>query len=121
MKLVIRVTNTSDQDAPFASNGTYHKEPIRSVGILVRDRAGHLVPETEYGKGIHGNLGVMRPKSFARYLKPGEVFKEEADLSEEFDLTKPGTYTVDLERFDYKLRQMVMSNKITHDHASTSE
>lgn len=113
MKLVIRVTNTSDQDAPFDSDGTYKKEPIRSVGIMVRDHKGTLVAETEYGRGIHGHLGGMRTNAVARYLKPGEVFKEESDLSDEFDLTKPGIYTVEVGYWDFKSHQTIMSNKIT--------
>jgi len=46
-------------------------------------------------------------------LKPGDKTQDGRSLSEEYDLNKPGKYTVQASQFDWKSRQTVLSNVIT--------
>jgi len=100
--------NTSDHDI-FESIGT----PGRAINIKVFS-GNKPVPETPYGLKAHGR--DSRPfvgSVFRAAIRPGKLFKVEADLSKEYDLSKPGKYTVQAERWDSDIHQMVESNTIT--------
>jgi hypothetical protein len=46
-------------------------------------------------------------------IGPGKTSREDADLTEEFELSKPGKYTVQAERLDQYSKGPVKSNIIT--------
>ena len=100
------------------------------MDIQVRDSEGKPVAETEYGKTIHARSieappvdrngpGVPtrgpRGGAIAMALRPGETLTEESDLTKEFDLSRPGKYTV--QAFDRgrdpDTGKTVMSNEVT--------
>ena len=104
---------------------------LRQMDIQVRDAEGKPVAETEYGKTIHARS--LRPPRISdsktpgkltggpiggaimTALQPGGTVTEESDLCKEFDLSKPGTYTVQaLNRSrDPDTGRIVTSNKVT--------
>lgn len=136
LKLIL--TNTSKE--PFLYGGgfingpVYRHVPLRQIDIEVSDGEGKPVAETEYGKTVHGRsfeipkpridpIGPGRPvvdppeAHAVNALRSGATLAEESDLSKEFDLTKPGAYTVRARahgnRKDRKTGQIIWSNKLT--------
>jgi hypothetical protein len=116
-QLKLSLTNISDHGITLAIPGlvdgpVYKKVLFRVMDIEVRGAGGNPVAETEYGKTIHGRSrqappppppappnspprpGPEAPKGFGIYLVPGDSISEQSDLSREFDLSRPGTYTV---------------------------
>jgi hypothetical protein len=79
--------------------------PGRDPEIHLRDSKGNPVLETPYGQKVHGTDPNRRPFSgsvfgYQETLKPGETFEEKLNLSEEYDLSKPGEYTIQVRRHD---------------------
>jgi hypothetical protein len=64
--------------------------------ILVRDAQGALAPLTKHGQELYGHGPPVSKTHYPfRFLNPGEETPgEEADVSKIYDLTKPGTYTI---------------------------
>lgn len=118
--LTATMKNTSNHDVPIRRESNSElanvvKAVPRRLIIRVLDGRGRLVQETEYGRNIHvGEESSAYVRGFvSAVLKPGETYKEEADLSKEFDLTTPGTYTVEVQKRDPDTGKKVRSNKIT--------
>ena len=77
--------------------------PGRSLQIDLRDSGGNPVLETPYGRKAHGkDRGPWHGSSFVErvLVKPGETFDEKVDLSKEYDLSRAGTYTIQVQRSD---------------------
>jgi len=57
------------------------------------------MPDSEYGRKVktHSMLVISM---ILKTVHPGDSLKEDTDMSRLFDLAKPGTYTVQLERKD---------------------
>ncbi len=111
MPLVVNATNVSDHDIPrvILNGGTLHQ-----IRLIVSDAGGASVALTEEGKRIYGEaaghpLVIDNAVSFP--AKPGQGMREDADLAKEFDLKKPGKYTVHAEIRDGE--QVVKSNEIS--------
>ena len=129
----LTMTNTSDHDLRF-SVMVVQCRPLINVPVTVRqvqvqlyDGEGNPVPLTVYGKVVQGRSGAGREQSGVDrehgvgcggggtlgILKPGESRIEEADLSKEFDIKKPGMYTIHAQRFDRESKTVVKSKAIT--------
>ena len=132
--LRLALTNTSDEPMHYSGgivNGpVFRKMQLRQIDIQVHGSDGKPVAETEYGKTIHGRSiqpppVVNDPSAPGRpvpgsgshaimsALDPRQTLTEESDLSKEFDLTKPGKYTVQAFQKDGNTGLIVISNKIT--------
>ena len=112
--LQLTLTNTTEHDLEVGRgfiNGTL----LRYMDVKVLDKDGQPVADTDYGLGLHGRRPgpIGGGVGFSEKIKPGEAIHEEADLSKEFDLSKPGKYTVQAERMDSTIREVVKSNVIT--------
>jgi hypothetical protein len=110
--------NTSEHDLLLSgaalSNSNFRGLLERLMDIQIRDSDGTPAPETERGKIIHRRAGPLAGgNGFLHDCKPGETFTEQSDLSAEFELTKPGTYTVQASRYDSVSGQVVKSNTLT--------
>jgi len=86
---------------------------MRMIDLKVYDSDGKLVPETPHGRRIHGRDQMVFPTVVSFSIKPGKSTHEEADLTEEFDLGKPGKYKVQAEQHDPDTRVLVKSNIIS--------
>jgi hypothetical protein len=106
-----RVDFSSEGEVSFSSEGEHKQERIHMVGVIIRDSHGKLLPRTKYGLSISG-LNRLSRKLLEGYLKAGEVYTEEYDLTKEFDLTSLGTYTVEAGRRDPETNQMDTSNTL---------
>jgi len=83
--------------------------------VDVRNSVGKPVTETQYGQKVHGTdhrahsgsvFGADIP------VEPGKTLHEKLILTKEYDLSQPGTYTVQLRRTDFD-DSSVKSNTIT--------
>jgi hypothetical protein len=134
--LNLTLTNTSDHDVWFTgfnvSGPVFKHVPLRQIDIQVRDSDAELVTETEFGKTIHGRSVEQppveppdpskpgkplpgTPRGVFMILQPGKALREQSDLSKEFDLSKPGRYTVHATttRLDPDAGGRVQSNDLT--------
>jgi hypothetical protein len=133
--LKLLLTNISDHDIGFSEynvSGPMLKHVrLRQVDVQIRDGDGKLVAETEYGRAIHGRSvgqpGAVAadtsqpgragapPRDVLSVLLPGRTLTEESDLSKEFDLSRPGKYTVQAtaRRTDPDTGLRVQSNTLT--------
>jgi hypothetical protein len=84
LKIEVTIKNISGHDQFCEIGNTI---PFR---LLAHDSAGGEVRLTSLGLRAYHFSG----SSFARVLHPGESIHRERLLDEDFDLTKPGTYTV---------------------------
>lgn len=109
IKLVFK--NTSDGDVPYSRGPGVGVEPHGELfsTIEVRGAKGELVSETEYRRILTGRPGPSpRPATSAPpkprprismsvigyWLKPGEAREEDIDVSQLYDLSQPGQYTI---------------------------
>jgi hypothetical protein len=113
LKLKITTTNTSDHDVSYlvSTDGLYD--------VYVHDAAGALAPETPEGARKHFWSPNHRPEVgsvfVARYHLEARARQEiEVDITKEYHLTKPGKYTVYVERPDPENKgKQIKSNTIT--------
>jgi hypothetical protein len=133
------MTNTSDHDLHLSL--MYVMCPplinayvtVRQVQVQLYDDEGNPVPLTVYGAVVQGRNRADREQAGGKrergvgcgghgqlaVLKPGETLTEEADLSKEFDIKKPGRYTVRAERFDKESKAAVKSDAATVTFSAT--
>lgn len=110
VRIKITMTNTSDRDV-FYGSGT---EPV--VDVVVLDGSGKQVAETPEGMKIHDTDPNRQPHSgsFVRLaLKPGKALSGDRIVSNEFDMKKPGNYTILAQRKDTASGTVVQSEAIT--------
>lgn len=112
-KVTIRLLfkNTSDGEVPYERGLGIGVEPHGEffTNVEVRDAKGELAPETEYYRLLRGKpdpsprpFTSERPKprpsitgSFVGYLlKSGEAREEDISVSQLYDLSQPGQYTI---------------------------
>jgi hypothetical protein len=113
--LKVTLTNTSDHDISgvIIPNGESKTKLMRTIDLKVYDSSGSLVPETPHGRKIRGREMTVVSTAVSYGIKPGKSTVEDADLTEEFELHKPGKYTVQAERLDPYSKERVKSNAIT--------
>lgn len=127
------LTNTSGSDLRYSVKTIYCPPPVdigvaqRQVQVMLYDEDKNLVPLTQYGALIQGKTGpvALPPEAVSRKgvgcggggtrgeLKPGESKVEQADLNKDFDLKKPGKYTMRAQRLDDNSKTLVKSDVIT--------
>jgi hypothetical protein len=112
IRVHVVLTNASDhtivaERVPGSDRAEAHYD------ISIKDRHGSIVPLTEAGRATKAHRG---DGSFIKmWIKPGEKMEENTILNNQFDLTNPGTYEIQLMRpasFDPK-DGSCSSNKIT--------
>jgi hypothetical protein len=134
MPVKLTMTNTSDRDLRYSVFTKRCPPPIehlsatmRQVQVLLYDSEGNLVPLTPYGAAVQGRTGpvAIPPAAQQRQgfgcggrgtlavLKPGESRTEEADLTKEFDIKKPGRYTIRAQRLDKESKAVIKSDAVT--------
>jgi hypothetical protein len=90
--------------------------------VEVLNDQGNSAHDTLYKRSLKGKgrcdeagrcyLGFMG-SIITYFLKPGETIKDGLTLNRLYDLTKPGKYTIQCQRFDEESNSWVKSNKIT--------
>jgi hypothetical protein len=85
--VAIRKTNTSDQDIS--------RWGVTGQVIEVRDSNGNFVSHRQ-SDSMQGSVRAMRAGTNDPVLKPGESDVRRGRLSEGYDMSQPGTYTVQI-------------------------
>jgi hypothetical protein len=73
--------------------------------IIVRDGSGNVVPPIQDPK-------MVRPSGPIVFVDPRENFKESFNISQQFDLTRPGQYSFQVEKEDPTTKTLVKSNTL---------
>ena len=88
----------------------------------VRDEKGAGSAETKYGrlKNNHATpqdfaegTAVIQFKAIHRLLDPGMSVTDHVNVSREYDLSRPGKYTIQVKYYDTRDRRFIESNKVT--------
>lgn len=66
----------------------------------VYDAEGKLAPLKDYGRTVVMHEQPIADENFPLTLRPQDSFQREIELSKLYDLTKPGRYAIQVERFD---------------------
>lgn len=111
--LQINLTNISSHDlsiySPFAETGI-----AQMFDIDVRDSTGASAQETSLGMYVHGKTSKQKMTSGpTQLISSGKTLARSTNLAAIFDLTKPGTYMVQVTRSDRDRKVLVKSNVIT--------
>jgi len=111
VKLNVVFANNTGKDLHSGYGGLGRNGPV--FDIYIRDSKNMAVLETPFGLTMHGkNPHPFSGSVFSATSHPGETIKEELNLSKEYDLSKPGKYTVQV-RERHPVFQSVKSNTIT--------
>jgi hypothetical protein len=87
--------------------------PERNYAIKITDDHGNVPPLTNYGRALIKHEGVIIDRCCpSMILQPGETRNEDVVVTSLFDLSKPGKYTIQLERFDNSIKAGVKSNAV---------
>ena len=110
VKLKVVFINNTREDIRYGAGGPGRSGPVFDLDL--RDSEGKAVPETKRGLTLHGK--DPRPWAGSVYsatAHPGNKIEEQLVLNKEYDLSKPGKYTVQL-RERHPQSQGVESNTI---------
>jgi hypothetical protein len=118
VKIDITLTNVSQQDIYYFPVITGRPSDMEGGFRLdVRDSENKRVQETAHGMKVHDSEPTRTPHrgsvfSTRQTIKPGGTLLRSRVLSEEFNLSKPGQYTVQAERADPLTHLTAKSNKL---------
>ncbi len=73
--------------------------------IIVRDGSGNVVPPIQ-------NPGLVKPSATSIFVEPSKNLKESFNISRQFDLTRPGQYSFQVEKEDPTTKTLVKSNTL---------
>jgi hypothetical protein len=103
IRLDITVTNISDQPISFYKARGADGQAEAANSFEVRDASGNQLRRIDgHTVWIHGEAHSMLPPILSRkgvLLKPGETLDDFAILSNLFDLSKPGKYTITAQQY----------------------
>ncbi len=124
--LTITLTNVSPHDAFYIVTN----KPGGGLLTVVYDSGGKLAPDTAYGRTVHPWIRPVGPPvkgpatrgyiaqagsyfGFKVPLAPGERKIIASDATKEYDLSRPGKYTIQVEMSDPESTATIKSNTIT--------
>ena len=110
VRLEVTLTNTSSRRMLIQERNS-----ATDYEIDVRDERGTAVPENDYGRKLkEPPVMPMNSRNFGIYLQPNESTKESIALSDLYDLSRPGKYSIQVERgvSDNPKDGVVKSNKV---------
>ena len=112
VKLKVVFVNRTDKDIHYAgAGGSARNGPAFETDI--RDSEGKAVSETRQGLKLHGkDPHPWAGSVFAATAHPGEKIEEQLLLNDEYDLNKPGKYTIQVRERNPKF-EAVRSNTIS--------
>jgi hypothetical protein len=100
-KLILRVTvtNTSDHNIPFKrTNNPVSNEEFR-YQIEVRDADGRPAQPSAKVRALEGQVtGIEDWDNHAHWLKPGESYSDDLEITKLYDFSRPGKYTVSVSK-----------------------
>jgi hypothetical protein len=91
--ILVELTTTNNLSQPLKLGKS---NPGSEYQIDVRDERGQVVAQTELYKQLQNPEYVFRMTN--QILKPRESAKEQFNIGKFFDFTKPGTYSIQVQR-----------------------
>lgn len=90
----VTITNTSNRELLVQE-----RNPATDYEIDVRDDRGAAVPETDHGPKLReAPMIPMNSRNLGIHLQPNESTKENITLTDLYDLSHPGKYTMQVQR-----------------------
>jgi hypothetical protein len=94
VQVQVTLTNTSNRRVLIQE-----RNPATDYAIDVRDGRGAEVPETDFGRKLKEPPAIpMNSRNYEIYLRSTESTKGTIALSDLFNLSRPGQYTIQLSR-----------------------
>jgi hypothetical protein len=99
LRLHVTVSNTSDRNIAFIrSPGQIPEEAFR-YEIEVHDAQGQSAPPSAHVQDLNKSPTITEEiSSYAAWLKPGESFVDDLEITKFYDLHRPGKYTISVSR-----------------------
>jgi hypothetical protein len=99
LRLRVTITNTSDREIGFIrSPGQIPEEGFR-YEVEVHDAQGQSAPPSAYVQDLKKSPTITEEVSrYAAWLKPGESFVDDLEITKFYDLHRPGKYTISVSR-----------------------
>ncbi len=118
MKLKVVFVNATKKDIFYGAGGPARGGPVFDIDM--RDSDGKSVAETPYGLKMHAkDPHPWRGSVLTATAHPGDKIEEELILNKEYDLSKPGKYTIQVQERNPKF-QAIKSDTITITVAQAS-
>lgn len=118
VQVVVDLTNTSGATIYF-----WHARSGRaSYNVRALDRTGKEAPLTVIERVFRGEaveqekgkpMRIRRGSGYTMTIAPGETAKESIIIQDQVNLSKPGEYTIQLNRMDRATKILVKSNTVT--------
>ena len=108
LKINVKLNNTGQRT--FVSS-KWVGGPDYSFKIDVRDAGGRTVPFSEkHRRMLQGKVPSGSSQHY--YVGPGETFQQHRVVNDQYDLSAPGTYNIQVHRFDEASGVDVKSNTL---------
>ena len=94
--IVVQVATTNESNRVIS----YHNKNLCDYSVTVRTKMGTSAPETRFKKQLNCGDGQLRVtgRNILVTLKPGESKSEDISITEMYDMSANGEYTVQVER-----------------------
>ncbi|HET6143080.1 MAG TPA: hypothetical protein VFE02_06195 [Candidatus Acidoferrales bacterium] len=118
IKITALLKNVSEHDLGIARTTGGHRADSFYT-LEVRDQSGNLTPKTVLRREIeehgtaNGEIVLLGGSVFTHTLKPNKILEGGIVVTNSHDLSKPGRYTIQCQRFDEETKTIVKSNKLT--------
>lgn len=114
----IVVTNTSDHEIVVSRSNAEKRAELSGYTVEVWDQKQRLTPESEYGLELKGQGTPAGPvvtvnSDLLFTVQPGKQLKDTLIVSKLRDMSRPGTYTVQVQLSRPETGILAKSNKIT--------
>jgi hypothetical protein len=116
IRLQIAITNITDSDIAISRAIDDTSAEVGGWTIEVWDDTDKAPPETQYQRLLRGEGLPDEPLEWSVImgsLSPGETFKDAMIVTKFYDLSKPGKYSIQVQRIDPTSKVAVKSDKIT--------
>lgn len=111
VQIVLR--NTSKGNIVEMRNKPTDAGELNGYTVSLKNKEAEEVPFTEYGKAFFAGTTIDISSPSPVVLKPGDILKDEIVLTKLFELSKPGTYTVQVQRKDLYSPGIGKSNTVS--------
>lgn len=115
VRIGVTLTNVSRNDISVEHDLSNKGEFFYSVTIQAGN--GRAPRKTEYNHALHNEPTstpmIVVSSLFNALVSPGKTIIEMIDLNDLYDLSEPGTYSIQVERTDPLSKTTVHSNKLT--------
>ncbi|HEY6251428.1 MAG TPA: hypothetical protein VI685_15830 [Candidatus Angelobacter sp.] len=96
VQIGVRVSNPSKVGITFQ----YAASDPLTCFVAVRDATGAMAPATEQGRQLRGEHALPQGQTVTYTLNPGEAQTRECTVSDLYDMSAPGRYSIEVQELD---------------------